>query len=427
VGPPSSPDDPYKSTYSLFDDDSYEQYQNKIHYPLPHVGVFRLKITAFVESRDPVVEISKGYPLYDPVPIIQAVIIGVSNYDLKSSISPLLHSDEDARSFDKFLKALFPSSVHAVLLTSDDKYNRPTPENIVKALTAVKLETTLCSTDWFIFYFSGHGIVGSNSRINGRDKSVTQHFISTVSLDPKKLSKTALPIESLLGDIRSISAGNKLVVLDSCFSGGSIGYARPYGSGNSAKSARIQHASKVVYVDNDSFIDPYDIESVSSGKLSSDLLAFKDIPAWEQRSNRHVLYLAAAAANQEAAEGYGDYTPQGALEFVFSEAETEAQKTKGHGLYTYVLLWNLLSQLPKGSAVPAVFVDHLPEAQSNLGCTINFLAGHQDGASDIHKLQLRLGKYNLQEPEVAGFTEDKPPPLTCELNPGTDVKNDAPD
>ena len=49
---------------------------------------------------------------------------------------------------------------------------------------------TLCGdNDWFIFYFSGHGIVGATKQSNGNQ--IFGHYLSTKQFDPKNLTRTS--------------------------------------------------------------------------------------------------------------------------------------------------------------------------------------------------------------------------------------------
>jgi Caspase domain len=414
--------DPFNGAYELLDADSYEDYVNRVHAPLGNGGRIKLKITAFVNSREPVTETSDEYVLFDPQ-VIRGVIVGVSNYR-NSSINGLLYADRDAKSFDAFLHAMFRADVQTRLLTSDspDKRNESDLTNITQSLTLAAADPMLCTDqDWFIFYFSGHGIVGSSNKNNRGAQSTVTHYLSTVLLNPKDLQNSALPIENVLGDIRGIPAANKLVIFDSCFSGSSTRSAQltlsneklPISSTTSPRSA------KIAYVANDELRSTYQIDSASAGKMSGDLLSFRDVPARERVDQRHVLYLAAALANQEAEEGHEKYTPEGKLNFIPADPAKDEQGSEGHGLYTYVLLWNLLSQLPERSTVPKVLDDDVPNPKSHHGCRIDFLDAHTDGGSDIHKLALDSATRLYQRPEVAGLSGLELPPIPCYITPAS--------
>ncbi len=435
-GDPLDLQNPFNSSYILTDDDPVPQGKKYVRIPFVKADNFAVRVTVYAEGRDPKSEDSTAIPLHDTTSV-GAVIAGVSNYKL-ASVPTLFHADSDARSFDMFLSSLFPPNsgkilTKTLLTTSDDQNNptpgssQPTPQNIMKAIAAEEQDPQLCSNDdWFIFYFSGHGVIGSNANLVGDNDPLTRHYISTTLLDPANLSTTAIPIEDIVDEIRKVPAGNKLVVIDSCFAGSSTNvpmFTRSQRATKTVphKTTSIRHASKVAYVYGDEFVDPFQIDTTANARRSGDLRAFHDVPEREEADNRRTLYLAAAFADHEAEEGFAQYSGDN-LNFLPSDQESDVQKPMGHSLYTFAFLWNLIVQLPIHSNIPAILNGAQPSPIAVHPCSIDFLAGHDGGAHDIYKLSLKSKDRPYQKPDVAGHTDTALPPLECEIAPQDDAK-----
>lgn len=384
------------------------------------LGQYSVNVSVFAQGREAVTFASPTVPLDDPVHVV-AVVIGVSTYT-SQGIPQLLHPDEDARSVDAFLKAVFPTTLTETLFTSDsaDPARKPTVKNISDAMASEAQAPHACSVnDWFIFYFSGHGIVGSNEATVGSRGAVATHYLSTNLLDPGNLDGTAIPIEHLFSWIRDIKSGNKIVVLDSCFSGSSKQPLASSPGGQSGKSAINRRKSlKVAYIYKKSFVDPYDFENRNPRKGNGDLLVFDSTPKQEEADSKRALYLSASASDHEAEEGFEQYSDK-TLSFYPSDDETDEQKPFGHGLYTFVFLWNLISQLPKNSLLPEILKGQSPAANAVGTCTLDFSSAHQLGAADIIRLSLDANasgrQRDYQKPEVAGHTQTTLPSISCQI------------
>lgn len=392
-------------------------YGSYIHFPYQNAADISVTVTVYAEGRGPFTRTSKVMHLEDHVRLT-AVIVGVSSY---RSLPQLLHADEDAESFDAFLRAIFPpDALHATLWTSDNPSAQPTPENINNAIDRETAQTTQfsCSNnDWFIFYFSGHGLVGTNEDIVGASAAVATHYLSTSVSDPANLPGTSLPIKEVLNRIEDVFAGNKVVILDSCFSGSSRGSRSTPPSNASDQRIQAQQSSstrsyKVAYILHKGVVDPYVVDSRTG---SGDLLAFTHIPEQEETNHKRVEYFSAASSDHEAEEGIERWSGN---DLIFTPADDEKAED-GHGLYTFVLLWNLMRQLPKDSTLAGILNGQQPPSSATGPCSIDFDTAHSLGKANIDNLRLAarssVPPRDYQRPEVAGHSQTQLGPLPCSV------------
>jgi len=419
--------DPFKELQQKYglrlDDPTTEMRRLSLHWPnFIRDGDYKIKLTAYVDGRQtPFSEVSSSTHLHDR-PIVKSLVVGISNYD-DPEATRLLHADSDARTFAVLLHSLFPDSPDPIVLTSDAKDGNgtsrylPTKENINAQLQAMEeADRDLCTgADWFVFYFSGHGIVGVDSANNE-----IEHFVSTKSFQPSALRTTAIRIPDLLNAIANIRAKNKLLILDSCFSGWStIASSKGDGRNTSApspdatKTMGRHRSTKVEFVRDGKLVDAIQPGDPDPYNLGGDTLAFGQTAAREDKDQRHVLYLAAANATHEAEEGYVIYE-EGKLHFTPSDDENEEQHALGHGLYTYVWTWNLLKQVSRLVKLPN-FPGALPNPRNDQTCSVNF--GDAATAADTQITDdLRHNPQNrdYQRPEVAGKSQHSPDSVSCD-------------
>jgi hypothetical protein len=432
-GKPDALQDPLNGKLLLTRPDPFSQIPDAVH--IAYLGAANVSVTlnVYADGREPVTLTSQIVPLNDPI-LVTAVIVGISAYT-SQSMPQLIHSDEDASSFHTFLKTIFPDNLVSTLLTSDanDSSKLPTVDNILGAINSERLKPHSCSNDdWFIFYFSGHGVVGSNEAAVGNSGAVATHYLSTTLLDPGNLSATAIPIEEVMNRIRSLAAGNKVVILDSCFSGSSKRF-HPLATDRSTPVQGTHSRSyKVAYIYHKAVVDPYEFQARNPNRGSGDLLAFKEVSEKEEADSKRGLYLAAAFADHEAEEGLEKHSETG-LDFTPSDFEKDDEKPMGHGLYTFALLWNLLTQLPKNSVLPEILKGQKPKPMTAGDCSIDFLSAHDVGTGEIVKLQQDSRKAgqprDYQKPDVAGHTQTALPELPCRVpiqNESVPGQNESP-
>ena len=135
-----------------------------------------------------------------------AVIVGINDYD---KVNDLSYCVADALSMQKMLKE---ANWGVKLLTADKSTNQYVTKDAIKeALEAVPPDTAT-----FLFYYSGHGSIGSPE----------EAYI--VPSDVNNSSSTSAFYSSLISSsefsdwLDSVTATNKLVILDSCYSGGFV-------------------------------------------------------------------------------------------------------------------------------------------------------------------------------------------------------------
>ena len=422
--PLSEPVDAFQSKPVLTTDDPAGQVPLSIDFH--GTGSYAIRITVHAESQPPVTEISPPINLEDHAQV-WALVVGISHYSNPSHVAldDLFHADSDAQSVRDLLKTYLPSDAHIDLRTSRDGPQGLTSGAILGSIDQIGRTESLCGDDdMFIFYFSGHGIVGASRQ--GSPGQVFGHYLSTEDFDPQKLQTTSINIVDLLTRLYLLRAKNLLVILDSCFSGV---YRRPIpqqsaANGKGPKAVR-RRSAKVEYVVNGALVDPLEIGTGDMAKQDADVMAFQMYAQMTEKSGFRALYLSAAGADHEAEEGFVSYDGDG-LEFIRSDEETDEQKQRGHGLYTYSLIWNLLQQIPSGEAIPSSVLGAVPDHTTARGrCELDFFSAYTNATADINRLRKRSPERDVQTPNVAGRTEQELPAVVCAARAGgaTDVRH----
>ena len=411
-----------ENVYLLTDKDAVTQAGvTYLTIPFKGSGSYYIEVTVYAKGLAPVTKTSARIGLEDH-PLIKSVVVGVSQYDNGGDtasgkpVMNLRHADSDAKAFAGMLSQLFPDSPSPVLLTSDKAAPTalPTPDNIMTELSNAVKDPGLCAdNDWFIFYFSGHGVLSSDGRN-------IRHYVSTKSLNPSDLPSTAIWIGDLLPKIEHVRAGNKLVVLDSCFSGTTRAPdASPGSSGKGVKILRRSspYSSKVQFVVNGKTVDAFQAVNDPDAYAPTDFMTRVD------HARGRALFLAAAKSDHEAEEGFEKTTSAGAVEFTPSDTESEEQKQSGHGLYTFFLVWKLESQLPKGAKYKEVLGGNPPVVNSGDQCALDFVAARDMVNGEFVNKITRTSGSDLQKPDYIQTPQDLPP-VKCILT-SSDGGSDA--
>jgi hypothetical protein len=413
--PDGDPQDPLHSKYDLTEDDP----NVPITMPFDGDASYSIRVTVYADGLAPFTDKSPAIRLEDK-PQVRAFVVGISHYDnsAHASLDDLLHADSDAKAFASALTQLLPPDAHVEVRTSEDTADKLSRADILGYLSNEAETQNLCGdNDWFIFYFSGHGIVGATRQSNGNQ--IFGHYLSTKQFDPKNLTRTSIRVTDLLTSLYDINATNELVVLDSCFSGAfrKASVSQPSNGPRAGCSSALvaksvgNHSSKRKYVLDGQLRDPVEIGSADEEKQGGDTSAFQNT-ASQLEPRRRGLYLSAAGADHEAEEGFESYGQAG-LDFIPSDCESDSQKKHGHGLYTFALLWNLLSQVPVGTSVGADILGGTPPAAPAAVCRISFSEANTDATSDIGKFAKRHS-IDVQTPNVSGRTHEDLPALICE-------------
>jgi caspase domain-containing protein len=367
---------------------------------------YALRVAVAVDGKPPVGAVSAAVRL-DDRPRVRGLAIGISNYTLHPSLK-LNYADADAASFRNALTSLLSAGADVQIeqRTSDmdGSDHSLTKDAILHSLDDVVSGVQLCGDDdWFVFFFSGHGIVGVN-----RQEKVGR-YLSTKAFDPAELTRTSIRMTDLAAKLSGTGARNLLVVLDSCFSGFHIKADAASARGRGVRVA-APSSGKVQYV-SDGAVHTAQIQSdADSNVLRNSTLAM------EQDSTRAWI-LTAASSDTEAEEGPASYvTTDGKNRIVLQfERASVAENTgkPGHGLYTFALLSNLLAQLPAGTDVSTLLPGSKPPSAETADCTLDVQSAASGAREDIQALG-RQKSWQLQDPEATA-TKTTPPKLTCQV------------
>lgn len=169
-----------------------------------------------------------------------AIIVGVGAYE---NITPLHFSPADAKLVYATLKSYCGYMDDRIILLTDgfnDAKGRPTRENILKAITLLAREAA--EGDTILVYFTGHGTqIGKEGCLIPIDFKVPE---KTSSSTAQQLAQQAMSACVSISDVRRIlgesKATKRIMILDSCHSGSSLGLeaaAVDESIGNSAEGA----------------------------------------------------------------------------------------------------------------------------------------------------------------------------------------------
>jgi caspase domain-containing protein len=373
-------------------------------FPFRNAGRYALRVTVTAESGQTFESTSPELELTDK-PRVRGLAVGISEYG--NPDYNLNYPAGDARTFHTALTELLGTAadVKIDLRTSDNGADL-SKFGILSAINAVVAElpdgatpeqeaeweaSRLCGQDdWYVFYYSGHGIVGVDA--NG----TVGRYLSTPSFNSKKLTLTSIRVTQLAAALFGTSAKNVLVVLDSCFSGF---HRRGIVGGQPAS-----RTGKVLYA-----ADGLVTEYPPAGNGDEDVLK-EGLERFGRNAGRGVV-IAAASADREAEEGPVKYSANnGQLLLDFERSSVAANKTrKGYGLFTFTWLANLLTQVPAGTDVSHLLPDG--KAPMSATCFLDFDAAAASARADIHALGIRKA-WTLQSPESA-MTGNAPTALRC--------------
>ncbi len=150
--------------------------------------------------------------------LARGVFVGVSSYD-SAVYRPLTYTSDDARA----LRALLAPGYAGAVLLADAAQDRrfrapdfePTRGNII---TALQTQADQCEAgDLLLFAFSGHGeVVDDESVLLGRDAAANN------------LADTSVHVNTVLKIMNGSPARAKVLILDACHSGVSLGKSSPF-------------------------------------------------------------------------------------------------------------------------------------------------------------------------------------------------------
>ncbi len=250
-----------------------------------------------------------------------------------------------------------------------------------KALTGsqdVEGGDDLCEDDLFIFYFSGHTFADNYDDLR---------WIGTWDIDVINDPGNALTYPQLISYLQPIKA-NKLIVLDSCFSGFQRSYSREVASA----AAGDPNGSKVETLKDGQF--RRDIVPISSGLLLNNMRRnFDDL------KGKNVLYSAAEQDIQAREIAILASADENGSHVVMTNDPKAQNAAAGHGLYTYFLFRALEEQMAKGHK-HTDFAEDGDAAKlwaTDAKCHLDLTKAFTEVNSEVAELESHL-KQKLQRP-----------------------------
>jgi uncharacterized caspase-like protein len=148
-----------------------------------------------------------------------AIVYGVSDY--QPGVNDLKYADDDAGELGAMLAA---QGFQVWLKTDSETYDEQVEEHASKANLLNDIASVAVAAqegDLFVFYFSGHGGQPQVGSENGASDSYDE-YIYLYDSDPDNLAMT-FSDDELVAAFAVIRARKKVIILDSCNSGGFIG------------------------------------------------------------------------------------------------------------------------------------------------------------------------------------------------------------
>ncbi|HEY9768843.1 MAG TPA: caspase family protein [Coleofasciculaceae cyanobacterium] len=144
------------------------------------------------------------------LPKLWILLVGVNQYQDRKNLSSLQYSALDCQGLGKALKEATASFANKEVIIHHDFVNqRPYLAEIQQSIQ--QIINSASSEDTILFYFSGHGILETNTQ---------QVVLCLADTNTEKLLTTGIPLNSLLKQLSNCAASQQLVWLDACHSGG---------------------------------------------------------------------------------------------------------------------------------------------------------------------------------------------------------------
>lgn len=138
------------------------------------------------------------------------LLVGVNQYRDRHNLASLQYSALDCQGLGEALKEATASFDNKeVIIHHDFVENTPCLLEVRQSIQHVL--NSAGSGDTILFYFSGHGILETNTQ---------QVVLCLADTDTKQLLTTGLPLNDLLQQLSNCAASQQLVWLDACHSGG---------------------------------------------------------------------------------------------------------------------------------------------------------------------------------------------------------------
>lgn len=148
-----------------------------------------------------------------------AVVVGVGEY-AHQAIPPLKYAQRDAEAVYQFLTTRGGYPRDNVLLLTDATPQKPTLENIRRALGEF-LARQPSREDTVLIYFAGHGAPEVDTV--GLESDGLAKYLIPRNADPDSLYSTAFPMDEIQRIFARIAAERVVLLLDTCYSGSTGG------------------------------------------------------------------------------------------------------------------------------------------------------------------------------------------------------------
>lgn len=149
-------------------------------------------------------------------PFTQALIIGVEKFADKN-IPQLQYARRDAEGLSRLLRSSSSVSGSNIQVLLDENAHK---KKIMEAFEGFKKVTP---DDRILIYFAGHGTTKPGSD-GGRDA-----YLVPFDTNVQNLESTAIPMNVIASAMEMIPTQNVIFIIDSCYSGNSIGRSFPFG------------------------------------------------------------------------------------------------------------------------------------------------------------------------------------------------------
>jgi hypothetical protein len=144
-----------------------------------------------------------------------AVVIGVGQYD-HASIPPLRYATRDAEAVYRFLTTKGGYARDNVVLLTDTSEQKPTLQNIRRALGDF-LYRKPGRDDMVLIYYAGHGAPEVDA--TGAEGDGIAKYLIPRNADPESLYSSALPMDEIQRIFSRIQSERVVLLLDTCYSG----------------------------------------------------------------------------------------------------------------------------------------------------------------------------------------------------------------
>ena len=151
----------------------------------------------------------KDNPVIEPAKL-WILLVGVNHYQDQQNLSSLQYSALDCQGLGSALKEATASFANKeVIIHHDFVSQRPQLLEVQQSIQHII--TSARASDTILFYFSGHGILETQTR---------QVVLCLADTDTQELLSTGLTLNTLLKQLSNCAASQQLVWLDACHSGG---------------------------------------------------------------------------------------------------------------------------------------------------------------------------------------------------------------